>query len=53
MSQEEQMLVMGRTVGEYGEVRKKLGIGAAAKAEVPEVPASGPAEAKEAVKGRR
>jgi recombination protein RecA len=36
-----------------GEVRKKLGIGAAAKAEVPEVPASGHAEAKEAVKARR
>src|SRR6201995_2368103 len=37
-----------------GEVRKKLGIGAAsAKAEVPEVPATGPAEAKEAVRGRR
>src|SRR3569833_4344220 len=36
-----------------GEVRKKLGIGAAAKAEVPEVPATGHTEAKEAVKGRR
>jgi recombination protein RecA len=37
-----------------GEVRKKLGIGAAsAKAEVPEVPATGHAEAKEAVRGRR
>lgn len=37
-----------------GELRKKLNIGAAvAKAEVPEVPASGPAEAKEAVRGRR
>jgi recombination protein RecA len=37
-----------------GEVRKKLGIGAAAvKAEVPEVPATGHAEAKEAVKARR
>jgi recombination protein RecA len=34
------------------ELRKKLGIGAA-KAEVPEVPASGPAEAKEAVKPRK
>jgi len=37
-----------------GEVRKKLGIGAASvKAEVPEVPATGHAEAKEAVRGRR
>jgi len=36
-----------------GEVRKKLGIGTAAKAEVPEVPATGHAEAKEAVKARR
>ena len=37
-----------------GEVRKKLGIGAAVtKAEVPEVPATGHAEAKEAVKARR
>jgi recombination protein RecA len=36
-----------------GEVRKKLGIGQAAKAEVPEVPAGGHADAKEAVKGRR
>ncbi len=35
------------------EVRKKLGIGAAAKAEVPEVPAGGHVEAKEAVKARR
>jgi recombination protein RecA len=35
-----------------GEVRKKLNIGAV-KAEVPEVPASGPAEAKEAVRVRR
>ncbi len=35
------------------ELRKKLGIGAAAKAEVPEVPATGPAEAKEAVRGRK
>src|SRR5512142_1617790 len=35
-----------------GELRKKLNIGAA-KAEVPEVPASGPAEAKEAIRGRR
>src|SRR6516225_4619485 len=35
-----------------GEVRKKLNIGAA-KAEVPEVPANGAAEAKEAVKPRR
>src|SRR5579872_5431640 len=36
-----------------GEVRKRLNIGAAAKAEVPEIPAAGPAEAKEAVKSRR
>src|SRR5579863_10203950 len=36
-----------------GELRKKLNIGAVAKAEVPEVPAAGPAEAKEAVRGRR
>jgi recombination protein RecA len=36
-----------------GELRKKLNIGAAAKADVPEVPASGPAEAKEAVRGRK
>ena len=35
------------------ELRKKLSIGAAAKAEVPEVPAAGPAEAKEAVRGRK
>jgi recombination protein RecA len=35
-----------------GEVRKKLGIGAA-KADVPEVPATGPAEAKEAVRVRK
>jgi recombination protein RecA len=34
------------------ELRKKLGIGAA-KAEIPEVPAAGPAEAKEAVRGRK
>jgi recombination protein RecA len=34
------------------EVRKKLNIGVA-KADVPEVPASGPAEAKEAVRGKR
>ena len=36
-----------------GEVRKKLNIGGAAKAEVPDVPVAGPAEAKEAVRGRR
>ena len=36
-----------------GEVRKKQSIGASAKAEVPEVPASRHAEAKEAVKARR
>jgi recombination protein RecA len=36
-----------------GEVRKKLNIGAVAKAEVPEVPATGHAEAKEAVRARR
>jgi recombination protein RecA len=36
-----------------GEVRKKLNIGGAAKAEVPEVPAAGPTEAREAVKVRR
>jgi recombination protein RecA len=36
-----------------GELRKKLNIGAVAKAEVPEVPAAGHAEAKEAVRGRR
>jgi recombination protein RecA len=35
-----------------GELRKKLNIGAA-KVEVPEVPAAGPAEAKEAVRSRR
>ncbi len=35
------------------ELRKKLSIGTAAKAEVPEVPAGGTAEAKEAVKARR
>jgi recombination protein RecA len=35
------------------EVRKKLGIGANAAAEVPEVPAAGPIEAKEAVRGRK
>src|SRR3984893_8970464 len=36
------------------ELRKKLNIGAAsAKVEVPEVPATGPAEAKEAVRGRK
>src|SRR5450631_1082574 len=34
------------------ELRKKLNIGAS-KAEVPEVPATGPAEAKEAIRGRR
>ena len=34
------------------ELRKRLNIGAA-KVDVPEVPASGPAEAKEAVRGRR
>jgi recombination protein RecA len=34
------------------ELRKKLGIGGA-KAEIPEVPATGPAEAKEAVRGRK
>ncbi len=34
------------------ELRKKLNIGAV-KAEVPEVPAAGPAEAKEAVRGRK
>ncbi len=36
-----------------GEVRKRLGIGQSADAEVPEVPAAGPAEAKEAVRSRR
>ena len=35
------------------EVRKQLGIGAAAVAEVPEVPVAGPAEAKEAVRVRK
>ena len=35
------------------ELRKKLNIGAPAKAEVPEVPATGPAEAKEAVRVRK
>ena len=35
------------------EVRKKLNIGAVAKADVPEVPFAGPAEAKEAVRARR
>ena len=35
-----------------GELRKRLNIGAA-KAEVPEVPVTGPAEAKEAVRQRR
>jgi recombination protein RecA len=35
------------------EVRKKLGIGTAAVADVPEVPAAGPAEAKEAVRVRK
>ncbi len=35
------------------EVRKKLNIGAPAKAEVPEVPVTGPAEAKEAIRARR
>ena len=35
------------------ELRKKLNIGGAAKAEVPEVPAGGAAEAKEALKSRR
>ena len=35
------------------ELRKKLNIGAVAKAEVPEVPANGATEAKEAVRGRR
>ena len=36
-----------------GEVRKRLGIGQSADAEVPEVPSAGPAEAKEAVRSRR
>ena len=36
------------------ELRKVLNIGAlAAKVEVPEIPASGPAEAKEVVRGRK
>ena len=35
------------------EVRKRLNIGTAAKAEVPEVPAAGPVDAKEAVRPRR
>ena len=35
------------------ELRKKLNIGAGPKAEVPEVPATGAAEAKDAVKGKR
>jgi recombination protein RecA len=35
------------------ELRKKLGIGAASKAEVPEVPAAGPAEAVAAVRGKK
>jgi recombination protein RecA len=35
------------------EVRKRLNIGNAAKADVPEVPAAGPTEAKEAVRARR
>jgi recombination protein RecA len=35
------------------ELRKKLGIGAAAKAEVPEVPEAGPAEAAAAVRTRK
>jgi recombination protein RecA len=34
------------------ELRKKLNVGVS-KAEVPEVPAAGPAEAKEAVRGRK
>ena len=36
-----------------GELRKKLGIGAVAKADVPEVPVGGTTEAKEAVRPRR
>jgi recombination protein RecA len=36
-----------------GDVRRKLNIGAAVKAEVPEVPASGHSEAKEAVRAKR
>jgi recombination protein RecA len=35
------------------EVRKRLGIGNAASADVPEVPVAGPAEAKEAVRARK
>jgi len=35
------------------ELRKRLGLGAAAKVEVPEIPATGPRDAKEAVKPRR
>ena len=35
------------------ELRKKLGIGMASKAEVPEVPASGPAEAAAVVRGKK
>ena len=35
------------------ELRKKLAIGAGPKAEIPEIPAAGPVEAKEAVKGKR
>ena len=35
------------------ELRKKLNIGGVAKADVPEVPASGHAEAKEAVRSRK
>ena len=36
-----------------GELRKKLGIGASSKADVPEVPATGHIEAKEAVRVRK
>ena len=36
-----------------GEVRKRLNIGSAADADVPEVPAAGPADAKEAVRPRK
>ena len=36
-----------------GELRKKLGIGAVAKADVPDVPAGGATEAKEVVRPRR
>jgi recombination protein RecA len=36
-----------------GEVRKRLGIGLQANVEVPEVPAAGPAEAKEAIRFRK